>query len=141
MKIIEIYKHRWQIEVFHKVLKSGYKVEECRLGDAKSLTNYLTLMSIICWRIMMLMELGRDLPELPCTLVLSDSEWRVLYMKIHPKQKLPEAPPSIQQATLWIAGMGGHLARRRGPPPGPTVVWRGWSRLQAMVDFYETVMQ
>lgn len=38
---------RWRIEIFHKILKSGLKVEECRLGTAERLMRYLTVMSII----------------------------------------------------------------------------------------------
>ena len=42
---------RWRIEVFHKILKSGLKVEQCRLQTADGLIRYLTVMSIIAWRI------------------------------------------------------------------------------------------
>lgn len=33
-QVIEWYCCRWQIEVFHKILKSGCRVEECRLRTA-----------------------------------------------------------------------------------------------------------
>ncbi len=45
------YEKRWHIEVYHKVLKSGCKVEDCRLEGAERLIRYLTLFSIIAWRI------------------------------------------------------------------------------------------
>jgi hypothetical protein len=45
------YRRRWHIEVFHKVLKSGCQVEECRLETADKLRRYLTLKSVIAWRV------------------------------------------------------------------------------------------
>lgn len=48
---IQWYCLRWRIEVFHKILKSGLKVEECRLQTADRLIRFLTIMSIIAWRI------------------------------------------------------------------------------------------
>ncbi len=58
---------RWRIEVFHKTLKSGLKVEQCRLQRADRLIRYLTVMSIIAWRIYWLTLIARTDPELPCT--------------------------------------------------------------------------
>jgi hypothetical protein len=40
------YSLRWRIEMYFKVLKSGFRVEACRLGTADRLTRYLTVMSI-----------------------------------------------------------------------------------------------
>ena len=45
------YKLRWRIEMFFKVLKSGFSVEDCRLSDGKRLIKYLTIMSILAWRL------------------------------------------------------------------------------------------
>jgi hypothetical protein len=37
------YRCRWQIEVFHKILKSGCMIEECRLETAERLYPFITL--------------------------------------------------------------------------------------------------
>jgi hypothetical protein len=40
------------------------------------------------------------------------------------------SPPTTLSSYLTrIARLGGYLARASDPPPGTTVVWRGWSRL------------
>ncbi len=41
---------RPQIESWHKILKSGCTVEDCRLEEAERLKPYVTLMGIIAWR-------------------------------------------------------------------------------------------
>lgn len=124
------YCFRWRIEIFHKILKSGLKVEGCRLSHANKLIRFLTLMSIIAYRIFFTTLIARSKPDLPCTALLSDIEWRVLYAKMN--RRLADAntiPPTIKEAVIWIARLGGYLARRQDPPPGPITVWRGWKRL------------
>jgi hypothetical protein len=121
---------RWKIETFHKILKSGLKVESCRLSTAERLIRYLTIMSIIAWRIFFITLISRVDPNLPCTIVLDKEEFRVLYAKMYlSKFSSNTEIPTIKKAIIWIAQLGGYLARNNDPPPGPTVVWRGWKRL------------
>jgi hypothetical protein len=42
------------------------------------------------------------------------------------------ATPSVQEALLAVAGMGGHL--KRNGPPGWIVLYRGFQKLKAYVD-------
>lgn len=98
---------RWRIEVFHKILKSGLKVEECRLGTAQRLMRYLTVMSIIAWRIFFITLIARTNPNLPCTDLLGDEEWKVLYTKMNRTKVYPDTPPTIREAVRWIAQLGG----------------------------------
>jgi len=128
------YNLRWRIEMFFKVLKSGFRVEDCRLGTAERLICYLTLMSIVAWRLFMLTLVARTDPSLPCTQFLSDQEWTVLAIKSLGKGGLPKEPPCIAEALSWIAKLGGHLARKNDGPPGTLVLWRGWKRLMDLAD-------
>jgi len=68
----------WQIEMYFKVLKSGFRVEACRLGTAERLIRYLTVMGIVAWRLFMITLIARTNPSLPCSQFLSEQEWRVL---------------------------------------------------------------
>lgn len=85
---IEWYCLRWRIEIFHKILKSGLKVEACRLQTADRLIRFLTIMSVIAWRIFYITLISRTNPNISCTSILADEEWKGLYTKIHEK-KLP----------------------------------------------------
>lgn len=119
---------RWKIEILHKILKSGLKVEECRLETAERLMRYLTVMSVIAWRIFFITTIARTDPTLPCTALLAEEEWKVLYAKIH-RKPCPNIAPTIKETVLWIAQLGGHLARKNDPEPGPSALWKGWKRL------------
>jgi len=120
---------RWRIESFHKILKSGLMVEGCRLGTADRLIRYLTVMSIIAWRIFFITLIARSNPNLPCTTLLKEEEWKVLYTKIHRLKSCPITPPTIRDAVRWVAQLGGFLARNNDKEPGFITLWRGWKRL------------
>jgi hypothetical protein len=123
------YRTRWHIEVYHKVLKSGCKVEDCRLETADRLSRFLTLCSIIAWRLYWLTHINRHHPQEPCTTILAEHEWQALYATINRTTLIPHQPPTVHQAVRWIAQLGGFLGRKGDGEPGITVIWRGWQRL------------
>ena len=126
---IQWYRQRWQIEVYHKVLKSGCQVEQSQLATTERLLPFIALLAIIAWRLFWLTHIRRHHPDAPCTLVLTDHEWHALYAFHHKSAHFPTQIPTVAQATLWIAQLGGFLARKNDGHPGVTVIWRGWQRL------------
>jgi Transposase DNA-binding/Transposase Tn5 dimerisation domain len=127
---------RPQIEAWHKILKSGCTIEDCRLEDAERLKPYVTLMGIIAWRLFWLTHINRQTPDAPCTTILADHEWKALYSAIHRTPDMPTTVPSVRQAVHWIAQLGGFLGRKGDGEPGITTIWRGWSRLADMANLY-----
>jgi len=93
---------RWRIEVFHKILKSGFKVEECRLQTAKRLIRYLTIMSVLAWRMFFITLLARADPQQSCSGIFCDEEWKVLYSKTYGRKTHPSTPPTIKEAISHI---------------------------------------
>lgn len=134
VRVVGWYSCRWHIEIYHKILKSGCTVEDCRLQKAERLYNYIALMSVVAWRLHWLTYFNRIDPDLPCTMILTATEWQALYRRIHRTPSLPSTPPTVRQAVRWIAQLGGFLGRKRDGEPGITVIWRGWQRLQDMAD-------
>jgi transposase Tn5 family protein len=124
------------IESWHKILKSGCTIEDYRLESAKRLKPYLTLLSIIAWRLFWLTHINRHVPDAACTTILADHEWKALYTAIHRRVMLPATPPTVREAIRWIAQLGGFLGRKGDGEPGITTLWRGWSRLTDMADLY-----
>ena len=129
-QVIAWYCCRWQIEVFHKIIKSGCRVEDCRLQTAVRLQNYIALMCVVAWRLQWLTYINRTNPQASCITVLTSIEWQALYMRIHKTSVIPKSPPSTYQAIRWIAQLGGFLGRKSDGEPGIVVIWRGWQRLQ-----------
>jgi hypothetical protein len=133
---VDWYKCRWSIEVYHKLMKSGLKVEECRLDEAVRLFRFLTLMTVVAWRMLWMTYIQRTSPDAPATALLSETELKVLYYVIH-KKKLPKKTPSLKEAIHWIARKGGFLDRKGDGEPGMITLWRGWNRLIDMVQGFE----
>ena len=112
VQVVAWYCCRWQIEVFHKIIKSGCRVENSRLQTATRLQNYIALMCVVAWRLHWLTYINRTAPALPCTQILSTVEWQALYMRIHKTSKFPETLPTVRQAVRWMAQLGGFLGRK-----------------------------
>ena len=75
-KIIQAYLSRWDIEVLFRTFKTGCKVEERSLRKAERLYPMFALFLIVAWRINSLSRISRTNPELPCTVIFSEEEWR-----------------------------------------------------------------
>lgn len=133
---IRWYAARWGIEVLHKVLKSGCKIEHRQFETAESIKRCLPVFSVIAWRILYATMLSRALPDAPCTALLDAEEWQALYCAIHQVPTPPDQPPPLRQAVRWIARLGGFLDRKGDGEPGVTVLWKGFQRLIDLTTMY-----
>ena len=61
------YRHRWKIERFHFILKSGCKVEDLQLGATSRLKKAITLYAVIAWRLAWITYQARETPDIPCS--------------------------------------------------------------------------
>ncbi len=130
------YACRWGIEVWHKVLKSGCRIEERQLQTAERLQRCLTLYSIVAWRIMFATMLCRIVPDIPCSILLEEEEWQALYCAIHRTSIAPDKPPKLSQAVRWIGQLGGFLGRKRDGEPGVKAMWKGFEHLADLTSMY-----
>jgi hypothetical protein len=133
------YGKRWGVETWHKVLKSGCKVEDCLLEEAQRLMRYLTLFSIIGVRLMHVAYLARVQPDLPATEVFAAVEIQVLYARLTNAPPPPGQPPTLREAVRMLARLGGHLGRKGDGEPGVLVLWRGWMRLYESVEMLHSL--
>ena len=129
------YTERWGIEVYHRTLKSGCRIEDRRLNHADRLEACLAIDLVVAWRIYWLTKQGRETPNIPCDDFLSEEEWKVLYVSVR-REPPPDKPPSLREAVRMIASLGGFLGRRGDGEPGTTTMWRGLQRLADMTYTY-----
>ena len=118
-----------QVEVFHKILKSGCRGEQARLRTAERLVRLLAVFCILSWRVFWLTMLNRTEPDLEPALVLTETEIKVLDHLIPDPAADPSPARTLSLYLIKIARLGGYLARAKDPPPGNIVMWRGLSRL------------
>jgi len=134
------YTKRWGIEVYHRTLKSGCKIETRQLGSAERIEACLAIDMVVAWRIMHLTQLGREHPDAPCTVYFSDLEWKALVTYVNRDANLPEEPPSLREATRMVASLGGFLGRKGDGNPGTQTIWLGLQRLDDIAAVYEIVI-
>jgi Transposase DNA-binding/Transposase Tn5 dimerisation domain len=138
LQILELYSRRWQIEVFHKILKSGCRVEESQLKDAERLLPRLALQMVIAWRIHYVTLLGRACPDLPCGAVFEEWEWKPVVVIFRGKEHQDEEP-TLAQMNAWVGQLGGHLGRKSDGPPGPQAIWKGMDRVLDYAELWRAL--
>ena len=134
MRILSWYALRWRIEEYFRVLKSGCKVEELQHHTAERLERAIAIKMVVGWRIQLMVQLGRETPDLPPDSLFSDSELRVLAVFAR-SRNLP-APTPLGEAVGLVARLGGWLGRKRDPP-GAQLLWHGYTQLVAMTFAFE----
>jgi hypothetical protein len=146
-RILALYLRRWDIEVFHRVFKTGCRVEQIQLKEAHAVRNCLTLYAIIAWRLLYLTHLGRQCPTLPCSLVFTEAEWRATCTVAAAKRiggyknGQPLREPLLGEFIVLVAQLGGHLGRRGDKPPGAQALWQGLARVRDFACTWEAIHQ
>lgn len=136
---VQWYGQRWNIEVFHRTLKSGCRIEDRQLRDADRLEACLAIDMVVAWRICYLVKLGREVPEAPCTVYFSDDEWKAL-LAYATKDPLPPAqPPTLRELIRRVAKLGGFMGRKRDGDPGTEVMWRGLQALDLITETWRVM--
>ena len=118
--VVDCYRGRWTIEEYFKALKTGCQYEKRQLESAHSLLNALAVLAPVAWRLLLLRHLARHAPERPASAALTPIQLDVL----HAVAKRPiAARPTVKEAMLAIAALGGHIPRNGDP--GWLVLGRG----------------
>jgi hypothetical protein len=138
---VEWYSGRWGIEVYHRTLKSGCRIEDRQLETADRLETCLGVDMVVAWRIYYLTMLGREKPDLRCTVFFEDIEWQALCCYVNKTPVPPEEPPSIGEMVLMVASLGGHLARKSDGFPGTQALWRGLLKAGIATEVYAAITQ
>ena len=138
---MEWYTGRWGIEVYHRTLKSGCRIRDRQLGTADRLETCLGVDMVVAWRIYHLTMLGREVPEMSCTVFFKDVEWKALCCYVNKTPVAPDKPPSLAEAIYMVGGIGGHLGRKSDGFPGTQTLWRGLQRLDTATEMYAIFTQ
>ncbi len=129
---LDWYAKRWGIEVFHKTLKSGCRIEQRQLATEPRLENCLGIDLVVAWRILHLTMLGRHDPDQPCTAFFEEHEWKAVIAFTQGPENVPETTPTIREVTRIVAGLGGFLGRKGDGEPGIKSLWVGLQRLDTI---------
>jgi hypothetical protein len=124
MHVVDIYRVRWIVEEFFKAIKSGCAFEKRQLESFRTLAAALAIFVPIAWSLLRLRTWSRMQPSAPATAVLNEVQLEVLSRAA---RKSWQAVPSVRDALLAIAALGGHL--ERNGEPGWQTLGRGFEDL------------
>jgi hypothetical protein len=137
LEVVEIYKKRWTIECFHRVLKSGFGVEKSRLATRSRLENMASVMSVVSWYIFWLYNFGRTIPPSMADKIFSADAINILKISAK-KLRVPlQGKMTIKKAIFILARLGGFAGRKSDGDPGMVSIWRGWGKLHERMEFME----
>lgn len=128
------YTCRWIIEEYHKGQKTGCGVETLQFTRKERLEPVIALLSVVAVFLLQLRDLARQperaaqpartlLPEIYVD-VLGRWRWK----------KTPEPDCTVAEFCYALARLGGHQNRKCDGAPGWLTLWRGWTKLQLMVE-------
>lgn len=138
-RVIAWYERRWIVEEYHKAKKTGCRIEDMQFTTTARLEPAIALLSIVAVTLLNLRDASRhpDAKTRRATTVMSKDYVDVLSIwRYHGVRDL-----TVHEFFFALARLGGHQNRKRDHSPGWLVLWRGWTKLQAMLDGYDAAKQ
>ena len=134
-RVTSWYECRWIVEEYHKGMKTGCGIEELQFTAVDRLQPAIALLSAVALTLLDLRDASRrdDARTRRATTVVSHeyvavlTTWRYGEVRLH---------VSVHDFYYALARLGGHQNRTHDKRPGWLVLWRGWLKLQSMLDGY-----
>jgi hypothetical protein len=136
MAIAEYYIQRWKIERFHYTMKSGCQIEKIQQRSIDKIITLILMYSVISVMILNMTYLARIAPELPCSVIFGEDEWKILYCVVNKTQTPPNEPYTIAEAVIYVARLAGWGGAKSDGAPALKVIWLGLSKLNFLLDSY-----
>jgi Transposase DNA-binding len=135
LRVTGWYERRWVVEEFHKAQKTGCRIEDMQFTTTERLEPAIALLSVVAVTLLNLREASRrdDAKTRRADTLLSTEYVEVLSLKRYGQVR---NDLTIHEFFLALARLGGHQNRKCDGPPGWLVLWRGWMKLQDMLDGY-----
>jgi Transposase DNA-binding len=130
------YERRPIVEEYHKGLKTGCRIETMQFDTLARLEPAIAVVSVVTTTLLQLRDAARapEAEQRLATEVIDPLYVQVLHA--HYGRRLG-AQPTVRQFYLHVARLGGHQNRKVDGFPGWITLWRGWTKLNAMVDGWQ----
>jgi Transposase Tn5 dimerisation domain len=137
-EIVSIYRSRWHIEDYHKVLKTGYQIDEIYLHSSReTIKNLIIMASISACRLYWLIYIGRTEIDIKANQLFEDFEWKAIY--VYFKETIPQECPKLSEVILRIARLGGYKFTKKRQPPGIKTMWIGFQQFTIAAQMYRNM--
>lgn len=138
LAVVDAYRGRWVIEDFHKVLKTGCRLEDRQLQSVETFEPTLRLFTPIAWKLLLASRLARKVSPPPASVVFDDYELTALRILSRRKRRPLPARLSTRRAYKAIAKLGGWI-EKPNRPAGWIVLSRGMKKVQEAAELLREV--
>ncbi len=140
-RLVACYALRWRIEMLFRILKSGCRVEQRQMQTVEKLKAFIALDLVIASHLLAMTMQARSKPDEPADRWLEQEEWEALCVQASGGGAAPMESPTIKEAVLMIAKLGGFLGRKSDGDPGSDVLWRGLAKLKIYATAWRVFSQ
>jgi Transposase DNA-binding len=133
------YQRRPIVEEYHKGMKTGCAIEAMQFETIARLEPAIAVLSAVTTTLLQLRDAARapDADVRSATEVV-DPEYVTVLSAYYGKRL--GTRPSVLAFYLHVARLGGHQNRKSDGMPGWITLWRGWMKLQSMVDGHRAAL-
>ncbi len=137
-RVVWWYECRWVVEEYHKAMKTGCRIEDLQFTAAERLQPAIALLSAVALTLLNLRDASRrpDASTRPAATLLALEYIEVLSLWRYGKLC---NDLTVHDFFYALARLGGHQNRKGDHRPGWLVLWRGWMKLQYLLDGYLAV--
>jgi hypothetical protein len=129
-RAVSDYEWRWPVaEEYHKVEKSGLRIESQRFESYAPLVAALAILAVVAIRVLQLRYARDSQPEADAQTIATPEEIDL----VGRATKRAGRVLTVKQFVDAVARLGGHLGRKGDGPPGWGTLWRGYQRLKDML--------
>jgi hypothetical protein len=134
-RVISWYERRWVIEEYHKAMKTGCRIEDLQFTAVERLQPAIALLSAVALTLLTLRDASRrpDATTRPASNLFALEYIEVLSVWRYGKVR---SDLTVHDFYFALGRLGGHQNRKSDHLPGWLVLWRGWAKLQYMLDGY-----
>jgi hypothetical protein len=136
-QILNIYRHRWLVEELHKAMKTGLKLEDSQLSDARRLGALAAVISVAAVFLLQMKTAARTDGDT----LLPEQQKQTPMVRILQKRYPPKGEPTRRWLWISVAKLGGFMARKGDGDPGWLILWRGWQTLRFLLEGYELQLE
>jgi hypothetical protein len=113
------------------------QIEKLQERSIDKTVSLILMYSIIAVMILNMTYAARLAPELPCSLLLGEDGWKLLYCAGNKSKKEPKKAYTVKEAIEYLGRLGGPKRAASDGPPGVKTVWIGLMKLDILLAYRE----
>jgi hypothetical protein len=139
--MVRCYSARWVIEEFHRVLKSGCRVEQMQFDTVERIKPAVGILVVVAWRVLHITKYARNEPSPDVGVVADPDELEVLRRWLRSQGDKSSKIRTARDFNIVVARLGGFQGRKSDGMPGTKTTWQGLRNLEVLVLGYKLAAQ